>query len=58
MVMSAAVAPSPTGRERMRETPVQKERSDIRPRVRCKDRPRSNKPVGGGSGRKEFIPWC
>jgi hypothetical protein len=58
LVESVAAAPSPTGRERQRETPVKKERSDVRLRVRCKDRPKNNKPQGGGSGRKEFIPWC
>jgi hypothetical protein len=58
MVESVAVAPSPTGRQRQRETPVKKERSDVRLRVRCKDRPKNNKPQSGGSGRNDFIPWC
>ena len=57
-VFSVAEAPSPTGRQRKRKTPVKKERSDQRLRVRCKERPKDNKPQGSGSGQKEFIPWC
>lgn len=27
--------------------------------LRCKERPKDNKPKkGGGGGSKEFIPWC
>lgn len=40
------------------KTPSKQERSDDRLRVRCKDRPRDNKPRGKGGGGKVFIPWC
>jgi hypothetical protein len=58
VIESVAVAPSTTVREQERKTPRQKEWSTEKLRVRCKDKPRNNKPKGAGSGRKDFIPWC
>lgn len=57
---SEAVTPSPTGRKlEQRKTPLDnKLRSDVGLRVRCKDRPRDNKPKGNGSGGRKFVPWC
>lgn len=37
-----------------------RERSDDKPRddMRCKSRPKDNRPRSGGGGGKRFIPWC
>jgi hypothetical protein len=32
--------------------------SDKNLRLRCKDRPKNNKPNGAGGGQKEYVPWC
>jgi hypothetical protein len=32
--------------------------SDKNLRLRCKDRPKDNKPSGASGGKKEFVPWC
>ena len=32
--------------------------SELNLRLRCKDRPKNNKPKGAGGGQREFVPWC
>ena len=39
-----------------KKTPIQNW-SDRNLRLRCKDKPKNNKPNGSGSGKK-FVPWC
>ena len=41
-----------------RKKPIKKW-SDINLRLRCKDRPKDNKPKGAGVGQsREYVPWC
>ena len=39
-----------------KKTPIENW-SDRNLRLRCKDKPKNNKPKGSGSGKK-FVPWC
>lgn len=38
--------------------PVRDSHQKVRDPLTCKKRPRDNKPRGGDSGRRRFIPWC
>lgn len=65
---SFAPDPQPVPAKRVNRTPPERELakrkkpitkwSELNLRLRCKDRPKNNKPRGAGGGQKEFVPWC